>query len=318
MAKEPAKSDSQKKRHIEGAINQVVDAFVEGLQINGDLLAKKPTLTLATNPIDKEKEAVTKIQSVFHGYKARKKLKEKTAAKETSKQYDTTFEDLLELAKQKSLEDLQASGRSVMISGNEGENTIVLSTIREFAKSQSIDTEKEEDFAKLFNTEKESFVNKHAEAINKEVNKVIEEKIEDKTLTNLSPSSQANGETSTYEHKEASLTQTGNDKDGYEFNTQGNFSGILRVQRRMDNGELSEDNVDVVEYKNGKPIAVSLAKEGKGRIANIGPIKREVERNAGIYVSTKKQTDTQEMSLSFKPSSVPNVKPKSTRKGRQY
>ena len=170
----------------------------------------------------------------------------------------------------------------------------------------------------FFDTEKESFVSKHAEAINKEVNKVIEEKIEDKTLTNLSPSSQANGETSTYEHKEASLTQTGNDKDGYEFNTQGNFSGILRVQRRMDNGELSEDNVDVVEYKNGKPIAVSMAKEGKGRIANIGLIKREVERNAGIYVSTKKQIDTQEMSLSFKPPSVPNVKPKSTRKGRQY
>jgi hypothetical protein len=195
-----------------------------------------------------------------------------------------------------------------MVFGNEGKSTIVLSTIREFAKSQSIDTEKEDEFAKLFETEKGKSFNKHAEAINKEVNKAIDDKIEDKTLTNLSPS-QPDAKTTTYNHKKSSLTQTGNDEDGYKFNTKGDFSGVLRVQRIMENGELSEDNVDVVEYENGKPIAVSMAKEGKCRIADIGLIEREVGRNAGISVSTEKQTGVQVTSQTLTP-------PKTPRKGK--
>ena len=293
-----------------------------------------------------ETDAATTLQSTFRGMQARKEfatLKEGTAKKEvtppkkkdtrkkshvTSKdtapkhsstktkdtqQYDSIFKDLLDRAKKSSLKDLQASGRSVMVIGNEGKSTIVLSTIREFAKSQSIDTEKEDEFAKLFETEKGKSFNKHAEAINKEVNKAIDDKIEDKTLTNLSPS-QPDAKTTTYNHKKSSLTQTGNDEDGYKFNTKGDFSGVLRVQRIMDNGELSEDNVDVVEYENGKPIAVSMAKEGKCRIADIGLIEREVGRNAGISVSTEKETGVQVMSSSsLKPSSVPTRKQASTK-----
>ena len=288
---------------------------------------KEGTAKEEVTPPKKKPHVVPKIIASKHSSTKAKKdshVVPKTTAPEHSTktkdtpQYDSIFKDLLELAKKRSLKDLQASGRSVMVFGNEGKSTIVLSTIREFAQSQSIDTEKEEEFAKLFKTEKGKPFNQHAEAINKEVNRAIDEKIKDNTLTNLSPSKQPDAETTTYKHKKSSLTQTGNDKDGYKFNTKGDFSGVLRVQRIMDNGELSEDNVDVVEYENGKPIAVSMAKEGNCRITDIGLIEREVGRNAGISVSTEKQTGVQVMSSSsLTPSSVPTIKQSSkTAKGR--
>jgi hypothetical protein len=398
------------KRHIPGAVNQVVAALVAELQKSEKPLADAPNLAaLATTLREENQEAVEKyldswalanrtvsnisvkkaitfakkekaeeetkeraaaatkiqaafrgkqahkkfkakkgaaikIQSTFRGHKTRKALEEEarkkapetpkketkapetpkkeTKAPEPKKETKTVkkktadfFKEVRGLAEKQSLKELQASGRSVMVLGNEGMSTIVLSAINKFVESQlssskpkgtAAEESKEERLAKLFMATKGTALQDKAKEINEEVNTAIEAKIKDKTLTNLSPSAPVGGKT-TYEHKEASLVQTGDDDKGYKFKPQGKFNGVLRVQRMVD-GELSDKNIDVVEYKDGKPIAVSMAIEGKCRIADIGLIKREVEITAGVAVSTKIETGvevTGPASSSFSPSQTP-------------
>ena len=195
--------------------------------------------------------------------------------------------------------------------------TIVLSTISKFIDTQSSPSKseketKEEKLARLFIAKEGSFLEDNAQKINEEVNRAIDDKIKDKTLTDLTPSEPVNGKT-TYKHKEASLIQTGDDDNGYKFKPQGKFNGVLRVQRMVDE-ELSDKNVDVVEYKDGKPIAVSMAKEGKCRIADIGLIKREVEITAGVAVSTKIETGV-EVTGPASSLAAPHTPPVSSKKG---
>jgi hypothetical protein len=244
-------------------------------------ITNNQALVLSTDP--RIVEFVAQKKEEDRGKEKRKEEEEKpreevstTPKVEEKRASDTIFEEFLEFAKKESLTKWQKThGRSVMVFGNEGKNTVVLQAIHDFAKLKSSETGAKEAFAELFRTEKGAFFKKHAEEINKQVNAVIKEKIANKTLTDLNP--EPDDDKTTYKHKGTSLTQTGNDVQGYTFKPEGEFTGILRVQRLV-NEEPSEENVDVVEYRKGKPITVSLATKGKCRIKNIGLMQEQVAK----------------------------------------
>lgn len=72
----------------------------------------------------------------------------------------------------------------------------------------------------------------------------------------------------------------------FEFSPGGQFTGVLRVERTDSNGELLPDSVDIIEYKNGKPVSVIPGPEGKTRVADFGLLSQQ----AGISVSRFQDT----------------------------
>ena len=56
--------------------------------------------------------------------------------------------------------------------------------------------------------------------------------------------------------------------NGKEFNVSGNFTGIIRVPRKGDDGKLLND-VDIIEYKNGKLATILMGTQGKSGVAKV-------------------------------------------------
>ena len=69
------------------------------------------------------------------------------------------------------------------------------------------------------------------------------------------------------------------------------FTGV-QVMKRMHNGKLSDKHVDIIEYKDGKAVAVSLATEGKSMVANMDQIKAEVKKTAPEMSRQPKKVDS--------------------------
>jgi|GEM_PF-3086342 len=117
------------------------------------------------------------------------------------------------------------------------------------------------------------------------VNRALKEALEKGSMQKIEPSmSQGDPTSCSYEHEGGKLNQKERSDGKFEFAPTEGFSGILRVERQGPDGKLLKDSADIVEYKDGKPIAVIPAKEGETRIANFGKIARE----AGIEVTASK------------------------------
>ena len=93
----------------------------------------------------------------------------------------------------------------------------------------------------------------------------------------IPPSTSEDDNTTHYNIGEATLAQTTRDDGTFEFTPIGKFTGILRVQRVDDDGNLIPNSVDIIEYIDGKPELVIPGTVGKTRVAGFGNIEREVE-----------------------------------------
>lgn len=118
------------------------------------------------------------------------------------------------------------------------------------------------------------------------VNLALKEALENGFMQKIEPSiSKDDPSSCSYEHAGSKLNQKERKDGKFEFAPTESFSGILRVERQDEKGNLIKDSADIVEYKDGKPIAVIPAIEGITRIANFGAIARE----AGVEVTTSKE-----------------------------
>ena len=128
------------------------------------------------------------------------------------------------------------------------------------------------------------------EMIHDAVNLGLKDALAKGSMKKIEPTvSQGDPNSCSYEHDGGKLNQKERSDGKFEFAPEANFSGILRVERKDKDGNLLKDQADIIEYKDGKPIAVIPAQQGETRIANFG----NIARAAGIEVSESKET-TQE------------------------
>jgi hypothetical protein len=105
--------------------------------------------------------------------------------------------------------------------------------------------------------------------LNSAVNKAIETSSKNGALQKLEPMPGDNANTTIYEHGGTRLTQIEGSDGKISFKPDKSFTGIVTVQRKDKDGKLLADQKDVIEYKDGKPIAVCMATKGTCRVANI-------------------------------------------------
>jgi hypothetical protein len=136
------------------------------------------------------------------------------------------------------------------------------------------------EYAKLSSEKKENLII--------EISQKIQESINSGNLFVIYP--QKRGDITEYESKnQEKLLQKKISEDSFEFVPTKGFNGVLKVKRRGENGKLLENSVDIIEYKDGKPVLVIPGVEGKCRIAGFG----DIERVAGIVLDQSKIYSTQ-------------------------
>ena len=115
----------------------------------------------------------------------------------------------------------------------------------------------------------------------------IEEALNNGDLTKIDPRRDSkNPAVSHYQSDGGSLKQEKQPDGNFKFTPEKDFTGILRVERKGPDGKLMKDSVDIIEYKNGKPISVIPGTPpGVTRVADFKGISREAE---GIKVSQGK------------------------------
>lgn len=153
-------------------------------------------------------------------------------------------------------------------------------------------TGENESLPKDLETQNERFRNflpEQATKASKILNDAIEQKIKDKLLNDIPPQYRDQKQT-TAEYKDGKgglLTQTQRPDGLYDFNTENNFTGTLRVERVDAKGNLLKDSVDIIEYKDGEVVSVVAGPEGNSRIGNFDKL---MEQNIGIKVFTEQES----------------------------
>jgi hypothetical protein len=134
----------------------------------------------------------------------------------------------------------------------------------------------------------------------------ITESLKSGDLSDVKPDQHETDESSvSYDIGGAKLEQTELEGGMFKFSPGEKFTGVLRVERRDDRGELLPDSADIIEYKDGKPVSVIPGPEGKTRVADFGLISREAgisvsrveEKEGGISVSRASDTEVVDRSL---------------------
>ena len=184
--------------------------------------------------------------------------------------------------------------------GNANES-IVFSTMRGFATKQELDSS-DTNQKTLNKFLEEDFFGKEKNAA--ELNTIAKRKIEaalaNGTLKKIDKVSKP--DKSTYTHNGATLIQHLDIEGNFTFRPIGKFTGILMVHRSVE-GKPNSKQMDIVEYKDGIPIAVTKATIGKSKIANIDLLEKQaavrfetVANNAPVQSQTSSQTSTGEAS----------------------
>ena len=96
--------------------------------------------------------------------------------------------------------------------------------------------------------------------------------------------------------------------DVVDFKPEGEFSGIVRIQRRGANGKLDKNNVDIIEYHEGKVVGVVGALEGTSRV-DLNEYVRQMRGNNGITVYNQRPTG---IDVAHKSNVSPSATPLST------
>jgi hypothetical protein len=185
-------------------------------------------------------------------------------------------------SEQKAEETVQVLGKT----GNTIDRSIVLNAMRCFAKRQELDSSNpnkktlnellEEDF---FGDEK------NAAELNVITNKEIETALNDGTLEKIKKVTEP--DKSTYTYNGAILIQHVDAEGNFTFRPIEKFTGVLMVHRSI-KGKFYPKQIDVVEYKNGIPVAVSKATKGKSRIANIDLLEKQAATRIEALTSNQK------------------------------
>ncbi|NRA74053.1 MAG: hypothetical protein HRU36_04875 [Rickettsiales bacterium] len=155
----------------------------------------------------------------------------------------------------------------IMVLSNRTSDTIVLKTIDEHANQTQPDLG-------LFLTESEDISD--IQQIYNKVNKAITETIHKGDLKPIQPQPLKKNKIN-YKYGTNDFIQEKTANGKFKFIPESNFCGILRVQRKKTNGKLDPNQADIIEYKNGEPIAVTLAKAEETRIADIGLIQKKIK-----------------------------------------
>ena len=185
--------------------------------------------------------------------------------------------------------------KSVMVFGNhDPEDTFVFKEMYSYAESVYQYAESAYntavDYLKWFTGYSDDSQHKDTvNDLNKKANKVVKKALKSGDLTDISPTKNKENQT-IYKNKSSPgyLEQTKADGGKYNFIPKDGFTGVLRVERLDANGNPDPKQVDLVEFKDGEAIAVSLCTpKEKTRIADIGKFQQQAI--AGISVSVKRQ-----------------------------
>jgi hypothetical protein len=125
--------------------------------------------------------------------------------------------------------------------------------------------------------------------INTSLNSYINQLRQQGDLENINGVTNKESGATVYDSNDGALKQTKGTDGKLHFEVEGDFSGILRVQRVDGTGKKIANAFDVIEYENGKPIMVSPSIIGHSQIGEFNKIQREV----GIEVITKSPKDVQ-------------------------
>ena len=198
---------------------------------------------------------------------------------------------------------------STMVLGNTTDNTIVFKTMREYcAKStetlqftSTLATNLIGYFLDTYNTKTEQ------QQVNTEVQTAVEKAIIANVLENIPPEKTSTDEVK-YTHKTGQLIQRETDNGKIIFEAQGKFSGVVTVERVDDNGNLIPTEKDVIEFENGKAIAVSTASKGRSRInmGNLSIFKKEAAQLVSTKINPLK-TEISKSSVPHKTRSTPKA-----------
>jgi hypothetical protein len=181
----------------------------------------------------------------------------------------------------------------VMVFVNPTQESIVFDAMHQYAQESALG----QGIHKILDSDE--FITTHVEQMNKKVNAAIEKSLKTEGgLKKIDPKEGKDESTKVYKSEEgAVLTQTNNADGTFSFKPDSGFTGVVRVQRRdPQTNRLLKDQMDVVEYKDGEPIAVCMAKEGTSRIRDIGALRdkamgRERRRGAIKVLSVTEVVD---------------------------
>jgi hypothetical protein len=157
-----------------------------------------------------------------------------------------------------------------------GTNSIVLPAMVKYAN------DKRKKLTELLHSN--DFEDSHADSMHTAVKQAVEQA---KGASLMDVTSQISDEKTEYKENGATLLTHTEDKDGkVTFKANKNFSGVVSVERIVD-GAPDRDQVDIIEYKNGQPIAVCMATKGESGIKNINFLKAQAELGISVMEHTK-------------------------------
>jgi len=172
--------------------------------------------------------------------------------------------------------------QQVTVFGNASTDTIVLETMRKFTENKrskheySFSGDYDTFIDELLDTEQLKKKTEVSKELNAKINSAVKKALDEKKLKDIKP--QKEGNRSEYKHSTGTLTQRKTKEGKFIFTPGDGFSGVVRVPRLI-NGKPDANQVDIVEYEDGKAIAVSKASEGTCRIAGIGALEKEIRRS---------------------------------------
>ena len=161
-------------------------------------------------------------------------------------------------------------------------DTIVFETMCNYAKSKN-ETKLETSLNKYFFgiSEERGDIRK----LNEKVQKAVKRAIKDDVLENVRLKKIENKLKYRDNDAGTSLIQTINAEGKVIFKPEGEFSGVVSVERRDNDGNLISTAKDVIEFKNGEPIAISVASTGNSRIGNLAALKIQAAENINSTLS---------------------------------
>lgn len=138
-------------------------------------------------------------------------------------------------------------------------------------------------------------------SVSHELHKAVKAAIEKSNLENLAPNYKASGEVVYKTSAGPSITKTTTKNGKYKFRADGNFSGIITVKRKIDGVTYQGGDEDIIEFKDGKVVAIKCGTEGESKIdtACLKDYREQAQKNLKTYFkesSSKMQISDEEKS----------------------
>ena len=201
------------------------------------------------------------------------------------------------------------SDGEAMVFGNVTDNSIVFKAVHDHVKkNRPKDSKKYGGIIEGIKSYFEESVGNEEDV--KELNKTIYKKIEtaqkDQVLNNIPPKEIDSHNMEYVSDKKGSLKQTIKDNGEIIFKADKKFSGIVSVERRDKRGKLISNQKDIIEFENGKVVAVILASSGISRIEEkcLEDFKEEATQDVGMRVFPEYKKSIAPSHIKNKPSNL--------------